>query len=158
MEEGSPSFYPQPQVEDDLSSPYIVEEDDDGTAFNESSNQKQSKDEKTSKKKKKKRADVPDIQANLYKSRNLRSAIRKEQKAKRKVKDFKEDGSRFDPSLPEHFRGFPDYTRPEGEADSRAFGTIDSIDNRLFYIRHLTERDEIDRKEQLQQKLFATEF
>jgi hypothetical protein len=27
-------------VEDDLSSPYIVEEDDDGTAFNESSNQK----------------------------------------------------------------------------------------------------------------------
>ena len=76
MEEGSPQFYPG----QDLSSPYIVEEDD-GTVLNDSASMLKDGEAKSPKKKhKKKRADVPDIQANLYKSRNLRNAIRKEKK------------------------------------------------------------------------------
>ena len=40
------------------------------------------------KKKKKKKADVPDLQANVYKSRNLKNAIRKERKHRYKQTDF----------------------------------------------------------------------
>ena len=140
LDQSPPQFYPG-ESPDDYDEEIISETE--GTQLEEEDDEISRYKAQSNKRRKKKRADVPDLQAFILKSRNLRNAMKKDKKHRMKPQDFSHvDGSKLEPTLPQELQGFDDYTRPEGdnELQKQAFHSISSVSEKLFYIRQLTQR------------------